>query len=107
MKQSINFSQFHDAFRDHNRLDNFTTDGLRALFDWIEDLDDSCGTETELDVIALCCEFSAYGSALEIAADYGLLAIDPNEDQEAEAVDILQDHTTVITFNGGIIIQDF
>jgi methyl coenzyme M reductase alpha subunit len=58
MKQTIGFNQFHDAFRDMDRLDNFSYDGLRVLYDWFEELDADCGTDTELDVIAICCEFS-------------------------------------------------
>jgi hypothetical protein len=71
MKQTITFSQFHDAFRDMGRLDNFSYDGLKVLYDWFEDLDDDCGTETELDVIAICCEFSEADDD-EIIANYGL-----------------------------------
>ena len=58
MKQQVNFSQFIDAFRDYGRHDQFTYQAKRALFDWIEEMDDDCGTESELDVVALCCEFS-------------------------------------------------
>ena len=107
MKQTINFSQFIDAFRDHNRLDNFTYDGLEALFDYLEELGDDCGTEVELDVIALCCEFSEYNTALEAVEQQGSDEVDVAELQEAQAFDYLQDHTSVITFDGGVIIQDF
>ena len=102
MKQTINFSQFTDAFRDHNRLDNFTYDGLEALFDYLEDLADDCGTDFELDVIALCCEFSEYSDMEELRGVY-----DDLPEDESDAEDWLQDHTSVITFNGGVIIQDF
>ena len=57
MKQSINLYQFRDAFQ-AIRPDNFSYEGLEVLFDWSESMDDDCGTETELDVIAICCEFS-------------------------------------------------
>ena len=111
MKQSINFSQFCDAFRDMNHNDNFTYEGKKALFEWIEALDDDCGTETELDVIALCCEFSEYGSAVECINDAGydldLSEHDEGDAQEDAAVEYLNDHTMVILFDGGIIIQDF
>ena len=119
MKQSISFNQFHDAFRDHNRLDNFTYDGLKALFAYLEDLAEDCGTDFELDVIALCCEFSEYDTALEAAERQGyeeVVDLEPHgsvdllevaELQEAQALDYLQDHTSVITFDGGVIIQDF
>ena len=40
MKQTINFSQFHDAFRNMDRLDNFSYQGLRVLYDWFDDYDE-------------------------------------------------------------------
>jgi len=111
MKQTINFSHFIGAFRDHNRLDNFSYDGLEALFAYLEDLADDCGTDFELDVIALCCEFSEYDSALACILEAGyshqVNTEDDEDDQETDALDYLQDHTSVITFDGGVIIQDF
>jgi hypothetical protein len=70
MKQTINQYQFADAFRSI-RPDNFTYAGLHALFDYLEEYEESCGEEIELDVIALCCEYSEHKSALDAAADYG------------------------------------
>lgn len=111
MKQSVNFSDFCDAFRDYDRNDNFSYEGKKALFDWIEALDDDCGTETELDVIALCCEFSEYSSAINCITDAGYsFNLDESEDpddQEAAALEWLNDHTLLIQFDSGIIIQDF
>ena len=69
MKQTINFSQFVDAFNDR-RPNTFTYDGLHALFDYLEELEDSTGEEVEFDLIALCCEFIEYESAEEYAKDY-------------------------------------
>ena len=47
---------FRDAFK-AIRPDNFSYEGLEVLFDWFGELED-CGEEMELDVIAICCEFS-------------------------------------------------
>ena len=107
MKQSISFNQFTDAFTSYGRDDQFSYDGLKALFDYLEDLAEDCGTDFELDVIALCCEFSEYNTALEAAEQQGYDEVDVAELQEAQALDYLQDHTNVITFDGGVIIQDF
>jgi hypothetical protein len=111
MKQSISFNQFTDAFTSYGRDDQFSYDGLKALFDYLEDLAEDCGTDFELDVIALCCEFSEYDSALacilEAGYSYQVNTEDDEDDQETDALDYLQDHTSVITFNGGVIIQDF
>jgi len=107
MKQTITKYDFIDAFRNAGREDNFSYEGLCALFDWLEEL----GEEIELDVVALCCEFSEYGSALECIEDAGYgFEPDPEDDeddQEDEALDWLRNRTQVIEFSGGIIIQDF
>ena len=71
MKQTINFSQFHDAFRNMDRLDNFSYQGLRVLYDFFEEWDQDMETDTELDVIAICCEFCE-STPGEIIDDYSL-----------------------------------
>ena len=107
MKQSISFNQFTDAFTSYGRDDQFSYDGLKALFDYLEQLEDDCGTDFELDVIALCCEFSEYDTALEAAEQQGYEELEVAGLQEAQALDYLQEHTSVITFDGGVIIQGF
>ena len=56
--QTIDFTDFRDAFRNYNRLDNFSYEGSRILFDYLEQLSYDTGEDWELDVIALCCEFA-------------------------------------------------
>lgn len=98
MKQSITVSQFHNAFISMNREDNFSYEGRHALFYWIVDLDEQIGTETELDVIALCCEFTEYDSFADIQANY----------RDLEDLDDLQDMTVVIPFGDDqYIIADY
>jgi hypothetical protein len=57
MKQTVNFYTFRDAFR-AIRPDNFSAEGLSVLFDYLEQYEEDCDQELELDVIAFCCEFS-------------------------------------------------
>ena len=98
MKQSITFSQFVDAFRAHDRQDQFTYEGKRVLFDQLEDYEEQTGSEIELDVIALCCEY-AESDVDDVVADYSLdVAIDGfadmDEDEQINAVEEwLIDHT--------------
>ena len=111
MKQTVNFCDFTDAFRAHDRQDSYSYEGKKALFEYIEQIDEDCGTESELDIIALCCEFSEYPSALECISDCGY-DFEPEEDDEEEeqeeaAINYLNDHTMLIQFESGIIIQDF
>lgn len=63
--QRLNFSDFCRAFEERGRGDQFSTDALRMIFDYLDE-DDS-----ELDVIAICCDF-AESSIEELAADHGV-----------------------------------
>lgn len=99
MKQTINFHDFEQAFRNHNRFDNFGYDGLKALFDWITDFESDTGEDFELDVIALCCDFSLYDSLEDFQDNYGT---------EYESISDIEDKTWVIPVNGeAFIVQDF
>jgi hypothetical protein len=69
MKQTIGFTQFSDAFRAYDRYDQFGYDALKALFDYLEELEQDIGEEMELDVIALCCDWTAYPSATAACAE--------------------------------------
>lgn len=56
--RNIGFCEFCDAFRDAGRAENFSYQGKRALFDYLEEYSDSMGEPVELDVIALCVEYN-------------------------------------------------
>lgn len=110
MKQTVNRSDFHDAFRAYGRLDNFTYEGRNALFGYLESYEEDTGEEMELDVIALCCDYSEHGSALEAAEEYGFWPDDKRDEYEQEkaAMLYLQDNTRVIAVEGGgVIIAGF
>jgi hypothetical protein len=75
------------------RPERYSYSGLCALFDY---LDDMGAQDVELDVIAICCEFSQY-TLEEALAAYNL-----------ESIEDLEENTTVIDCGDGtIIIQDF
>ena len=111
MITSITSTDFVDAFRDMGRQDNFSYSGLRALFDYFEDYSEDTGESIELDVIAICCEYSEHDSALACVTDQGYNCIfeegNDEEENEAIALEYLRDNTQVIEFEGGIIIADF
>lgn len=96
MKQHVTSDMFLEAFMGL-RPENFSREGLFALYNWIEQYEDETDCETELDVIALCCEFSEYEDLEEIQNLY----------QNIKDMDDLKDRTSVIEFDGGIIIADF
>ena len=85
MKTTVYFSEFCDYFRDI-RPDNFSYQGLRILFDYFEEFEDSTGESIDFDVIAICCDFSE-DSFENIADQYGIeLDLDMGEDYQLQQV---------------------
>ena len=108
MKQTICQHQFTEAFK-QCRPDNFSHQGLIALYDWFEELDADCGTETELDVIAICCDFSEYENLADFHESY-----DKDDYPDIESIQeytnvIFSDHytPTKCEHEFSFIIQDF
>jgi hypothetical protein len=109
MKQTVQEHDFLDAFRNYGRADQFSRAGLFALFDYLEGLENDT-EEQELDVIALCCDFAEYATALDAVEEYSNSYTpdeDDEEEREAAALNWLRDHTTVIEFDGGVIVGAF
>jgi hypothetical protein len=77
------------------RVNQFSYEGLGALFDYMEEADPNA----ELDVIALCCDFSE-DTVEDIAANYGLefsSIEDGDTDGEREHVRAyLEENTTIV-----------
>ena len=98
MKTTLTQSDFINMWPE-SRKDSFSYEGKRALFDYLIRYEEDAGTELEFDPIALDCDFTEYADLKEIKETYSLTDIKTIED--------LQDHTQVIEFDGGIIIQNF
>jgi len=111
MKLAIeNASQFRDEFRQCGRADQFSYEATNLLFDYFEEID----PDYDLDIIAICCEYSEE-SAADIARNYG---IDLNDcDSEADdyieqcaaaVLAYLEDHTSVVGVTpSGIVYAQF
>jgi len=109
MKQTVTFSDFRDAFRAYDRLDNFSYEGAKVLWDYLEQYEEDCGEELELDVIALCCDFGE-DTTENIAANYSIDLEDCEDDEEkAERVrEHLEDNGALIgEVSGGFVYRDF
>ena len=102
----INESEFIREFQ-NTRPENFSIPALRALFEWLEDMERDTGEPMELDVIALCVDWSEL-DADEIRQEYGHIdGISEAEDLE-EMAEILNDETMVIeTDNDTLLILGF
>lgn len=87
-------SIFHEAFQS-TRPEQFSYAGLTTLYEYLTDIGED--NDCELDVIAICCDFSQYGSIEEVLQAYRL------ENREE-----LEESTTVLECTDGtIIIQNF
>jgi len=99
MKKTINIYQFRQAFQDYNRQDNFSYEGLEALFNFFEELEESTDNEIELDVIAICCDFTEYQNLQEFQEYCG---------EEYKSIEDIEYHTIVIPIdNESFITQNF
>jgi hypothetical protein len=86
--QTLNKHQFIDSFKSWETYANsFSYEGLELLYDWII-IDDE---DIELDVVALCCDFTESDVAT-IRHDYELTE-DTTFD---EVLEYLQDNTIVV-----------
>ena len=102
MKQTVNEYDFRRAF-ETLRPEQFSYEGLGLLYQYFVELEDDLGEEIELDVIAICCEWSE-DSPAEIMDKYNLglddIGLDPDDDPDKSAienalVEYLNDRTQV------------
>ena len=100
MKQSINQYQFRQAFHDCGRGNQFSYEGLSALYEYLIQFEDDMGQEIDLDVIALCCDYVEM-TELEIREAYSL------EDHES-STHYLENNTFIVgTTDKTVIFQNF
>lgn len=97
MKTTINIYSFRDMFR-AVRPDNFSYEGLGLLFEYLEQYEQDCGTELELDVIALCCDYSE-APPIEIAEAYNVEVDDVVELLESAGVYVGTTDEGMIVYN--------
>ena len=108
MKQTIDLYDFRRSF-EQCRPDNFSYKGLEVLFDYVEAMEEDCGVEMELDVIALCCDYSEY-TAVNIASMYDIDLDGIEADDVVQyVIDNISDRTVIVGTVGSdsIIYQNF
>lgn len=101
MIRTITKYEFEDAFKGGQYRNNFSYEGLAALFEWLENLEDDTGEQIELDVVAIACDFAEYECFDCLNEAY---------DDKFGSVEDLEDYTTVIEVGQDtdrIIIQQF
>jgi len=119
MYSNTSRNDFIDTFVAIGRADigdgnggDFTIDALHALFDYLEDFEESTGEQLQFDPVGLCCQFSEYESAMDAVQDRDPelaeqfhVNNDSAGDAEGDALEWITGQTTTICFNGGIVID--
>ena len=115
MKRTLGTHDIVDALM-RDEYAGWSYEGAKALAEWLEELEEDCGAEYELDTVALRCEYNEYESALDAYCTHNgmvellaqkVLGAEDAEEAEEEALNWLDDRTVVIRHDKGVIIQAF
>ena len=98
--KKVFFNDFLEEFKKYGREDNFSYQGKRALYDYLNELGEDIGEPIELDIIAICCDFTEFESLQEFNDNYSI--------DEINSIEDIDYYTIVIPIdNKSFIIQDF
>ena len=105
MINTVSQYDFVDAFNKMGRGEQFSYEGLIALYDYLEMLEEGIDQQIELDVIAICCEYAEYDNLKQFKDDYGREFSDIDKRFKYS----IDDRTTLIKIEGTerFIIQQF
>lgn len=97
MKQTINEFDFKNEFK-KIRPNNFSYDGLTALYDHLIQYEENCDMKLEFDPIAYCCEYTEFDSFEDVKINY-----------DVKTLKELGDKTTVLKIPNTerLIIQNY
>jgi hypothetical protein len=111
--KTLNVNDFRNEFADYGRGDQFSYEGLGALFNEVDNIAEESDSPFEMDVIALCCDYTEYTED-GLVDEYGHMIEDNEEyadsdvEEKAKAIaEVLENSTRVIKFDGGYIVQAF
>ena len=97
--KSVSFYDFVKEFEEFGREGQFSYEGKKALFEYLNELAEDMGEPIELDIIGICCDFTEYESLEEFNHDYQL---------DLNNIDDINYYTIVIRIDEDrFIIQDF
>ena len=96
IKKTFDENDFINEFKAYNRMNQFSYEGLRVMFDALNELANDCEMVIEMDVIALCCDYNEL-SIDDVINDYDIDLSDESFDDKTDLViDYLHDHTMVL-----------
>lgn len=86
IKKDVTRNDFHYAFKQCGRGDQFSIEGLDLIYDHLND-EEYYESNIDLDVIMICCHFAEYDSLKDFQYDYG---------DEYVSMDMIEDNTIVL-----------
>ena len=113
--QTVNASDLYHLACRMSRGKNFGYNGWKAIGDYLEDLSNDTGEDIEIDIIAICCEYSMAESADDAYMQYDHLHgvdlpgeedwEDMTEEEKLETIEaFLQKNTSVVTCQDSLIV---
>ena len=115
-----NSYQLEELFAQCGRREHFSYYGYQALYNYFEELSDEIGQDYQVDVIALCCDFTEYADWEEVYGEYAYSFNkeektwnELSEDEQEEFKEWVHDNTIILECTDykdnlqGIILQCF
>jgi len=99
MKLTVTLNDFESAFKRIGRGEQFSYEGLVALFEYLEQLESEMGEEIEFDVIGLCCEYTEYDNFKIFQDEHSHMEYKCIEDVENDTIVIPIDKESFIVSN--------
>ena len=100
MKKTVSLQDFREDFKNYGRGNQFSYDGLTALFYYLLDCEEDSSEEIELDVIVFCCDYTEYENLEEFKKDYS--------SREYKDIKSIEDDTCLIMIDDKrFIIRNF
>ena len=92
---------FRNTFLTSDYKNNFSYDGLTALYDYFEELEADLGESIEFDLVGIAGEYSEL-TIDELRDNYSI-------DKDIDVIEYLQENTIVIEIENSdsVIIQDY
>ena len=80
---------------------NWSHNAALALIEYYESIENECGEPIDIDIVAIRCDWTEYSSIEEAGTHY------PDALEGDNALEYFTERTTVIVFEGGVLIQQF
>jgi AraC-like DNA-binding protein len=110
MKQNLTEYEVAHLLLKDKENNGFSYEGCFALAGYLSDLEGETGSEMDIDVVALRCDWTEYSDFITAYKDF--TGCHPNAEvedyeKEADSEGYFQTRTQVIKFKGGVLIQSF